>query len=193
MTIHLRETDPGFERRASGLIVPPNRELVAQLRGEGRYTGRIIRDGKVIDEFDAKNLVVAQGLNYMLGAALAGGSVITTWYIGLFSGNYTVLDADVASGIASNATEVTAYAAGARQAWTPNSSTVTGKSTSNSSSQASFTFNGSVTVYGAFLISSATISGTGGTLFSGAQFSASKSVVSGDILQLTYTYTAASA
>lgn len=191
MTIHMPDTDPGFERRASGLLVPD--DMAAQVRGVGRYVGRIIRDGEVIDEFDCKNLVVNQGLNYLLGAALAGGSQITTWYIGLFSGNYTVLAADTASVIAANATEVTAYAAGARQAWTPNSSTPSGQSTSNSSSQASFTFNGSVTVYGAFLISSATISGTGGTLFSGAQFGASKSVVSGDILQLTYTYTAASA
>jgi hypothetical protein len=178
----------GFEANKSGLLVP-----TTKIQGKGRYIGRIIRKGIIIDEFDVENLVVNQGLNYLLGAALAGGSVITTWYIGLFSGNYTVLATDTASGIAAAATEVTAYTAGARQTWTPNSSTVSGQSTSNSSAQASFTFNGSVTLYGGFLISSATISGTSGTLFSGAQFGASKAVVSGDILQLTYTFTAASA
>jgi len=178
----------GFKARPSGLLVPDNKIL-----GVGSYRGEIVRDGVVIDEFDFDNLVVNQGLNYLLGAALAGGSQITTWYIGLFSGNYTVLASDTASGIAAAATEVTAYVAGARQTWTPNSSSPSGQSTSNSSAQASYTFNGSVTLYGAFLISSATISGTGGTLFSGAQFGSSKSVVSGDILNLTYTYTAASA
>ncbi len=190
MNVHQDGAPEGFSRRASGLIVP---ELAGQVLGAGRYIGQIIRKGEVIDEFECKNLVVDQGLNYLLGAALAGGSVVSTWYIGLFSGNYTVLAADTASSIASNSTEVTAYAAGARQAWVPNSSSPSGKSTSNSSSQASFTFNGGVTLYGAFLVSSATISGTGGTLFSGAQFGASKAVVATDILLLTYTYTAASA
>jgi hypothetical protein len=63
----------------------------------------------------------------------------------------------------------------------------------SSGAQASFTFNGGVTIYGGFLISSATINGTTGTLFSGAQFGAAKAVVSGDVLLLTYTYNAASA
>jgi hypothetical protein len=189
MTIH-QEPEAGFIQNASGLLVPA---LANQVLGTGHYRGEIVRDGKVIDEFEFKNLVVNQGLNYLLGAGLAGGAQITTWYIGLFSGNYTVLAADTASVIATNSTEVTAYSGGARPTWVANSSSPTGQSTSNSSSQASFTFTGPVTVFGAFLISSATISGTGGTLFSGAQFGASKSVVSSDVLNLTYTYTAASA
>lgn len=170
----------GYELSPGGVIV-----------GKGAYTGRIIRRGEVIDEFECKNIVVNQGLNYMLNAALGNGAVITTWYVGLFSGNYTVLASDTASNIASASTEVSAYAAGARQAWTP--VTATTQSITNAASQASFTFNGSVTVYGAFLVSTATISGTGGTLFSGAQFGSAKSVVATDILQLTYSYTAASA
>lgn len=178
----------GFHRRASGLIVPDEGGKVI---GKGRYVGKIIRKGVVIDEFDCANLVVNQGLNYLLGAALGGQSVITSWYIGLFSGNYTVLASDTASSIAGNATEVTAYTAGARQAWT--SAAPSGQSITNSASQASFTFNAPVTVYGGFLVSSATISGTSGTLFSGAQFGSAKSVVSGDQLLLTYTYSAASA
>ena len=182
------ETDPGFVRRASGLIVP---ETSNQLLGLGKYVGRIIRAGEVIDEFECKNLVVNQGLNYLLGAALGGQSVITTWYLGLFTGNYTVVATDTAATIAANATEATAYTAGVRQTWT--SAAPSSQSITNSASQASFTFNASITVYGAFLVSSSTISGTSGTLFSGAQFAASKSVVSSDILQLTYTYTAASA
>lgn len=180
-----------FERRASGLLVP--QDGGGKILGAGKYRGQIIRKGIIIDEFDVDNLVVNQGLNYILGAGLAGGSVITTWYLGLFSGNYTVLATDTAATIAANSTEVTAYTAGARQTWTPNSSTVTGQSTSNSSAVASFTFNNTVTVYGGFMVSSATIGGTGGSMFSGAQFGSSKSVVSGDILQLTYTFTSASA
>lgn len=176
----------GYAPRASGLLTPTH-----EILGVGRYTGRIVRAGEVIDEFDVKNLTVNQGLNYLLGAALGAQTVITSWYIGLFSGNYTVLSTDTAASIAANATETTAYSAGARQVWTPAGPTA--QSITNSASQATFTFNSNATVYGAFLISSATISGTTGTLFSGAQFGSSKSAVSGDQLLLTYTYTAASA
>ena len=80
---------------------------IAGVLGAGRYFGRIIRKGEVIDEFETKNLTVNQGLNYMLGAALGAQSVITSWYIGLFSGNYTVLASDTASNIASASTEAT--------------------------------------------------------------------------------------
>lgn len=178
--------DGDFVMTSGGVFVPRN-----EIKGKGVYTGRIIRNGEVIDEFEYENLVVNQGLNYLLGAALGAQSVITSWYIGLFSGNYTVLASDTASSIAANATEVTAYTAGARQTWVP--AAPSGQAITNSASQASFTFNGPVTVYGAFLVSTATISGTGGTLFSGAQFGSPKSVVSSDIMQLTYSYSAASA
>ena len=181
------EAPEGFTRRSSGLLVPEG----GRVTGAGRYTGKVIRAGAVIDEFDVKNLVVNQGLNYMLGAALAAQTVITSWYIGLFSGNYTVLAADTAATIAANATEVTAYTAAARQLWVP--AVPASQSVTNTASQATFTFNAGVTVYGAFLVSSATIGGTSGTLFSGAQFGAAKAVVGGDQLLLTYTYTAASA
>ena len=185
-----------FSRRASGLLVPENR---AKLLMAGSYHCELTRTDGSVEEWDTKNPVVNQGLNYILGAGLAGGSQITAWYLALFTGNYTVLASDTASVIASNASELAAtyYTAGARQVWTPNSSTVTGQSTSNSSAAASFTFQNisspPTNIYGAFLVSSATAVGTGGSLFSGAQFASLKGVANGDVLQITYTYTAASA
>jgi hypothetical protein len=157
----------------------------------GRFLGRIIRDKRVIDEFACENIVVNQGLNYLLGAALGAQSVTTAWYIALFSNNYTILPSDTASNIAASSGEVTQYAAGVRQNWS--SAPPASQSITNSAAQASFTFNATVTVYGAFLISSSAINGTSGILFSGAQFGSPKSVVNTDILQLTYTFTAATA
>ena len=180
------EVPAGYELNAAGLIVPSHKIL-----GHGHYRGEIVRAGETIDTFEFDNLVVNQGLNYLLGAALAAQTVVTSWYIGLFSGNYTVLAADTAATIAANATEVSAYTAAARQLWVP--AVPASQSATNSASQATFTFNAGVTIYGAFLLSSATISGASGTLFSGAQFGAAKAVVAGDQLLLTYTYTAASA
>jgi hypothetical protein len=178
--------------RAKSLLVPDRRLLVPnrQVIG-GRFLGKIIRDSHVIDEFACENIVVNQGLNYLLGAALGGQSTVTSWFIGLFSNNYTILASDTAATIATNAGEVTQYTAGTRQAWT--SAPPTSQSITNSATQASFTFNATLNVYGAFLISSSAINGTSGTLFAGAQFGSPKSVVNTDILQLTYTFTAASA
>jgi hypothetical protein len=60
----------------------------------------------------------------------------------------------------------------------------------NTASKAVFTINGTTTVGGAFLTSNNTKGGSTGTLFSAADFSApgDRSVVSGDILNVTYTF-----
>jgi hypothetical protein len=60
----------------------------------------------------------------------------------------------------------------------------------NSASPATFTINATETVGGAFLTSGSAKSGTTGTLFSAADFSApgDRNVVSGDVLSVTYTF-----
>lgn len=175
-----------FEKNAAGLLVPDHKIV-----GIGTYHGTLIRDGKVIDEFEDRNIVVNEGLNANLNIMLAGASQISSWYLGLFTGNYTPVATVAAATIAGAATECTGYTAGARQQWLP--AAASGQSITNSASRASFTFNATQTIYGGFLISSAVINGTSGTLFSAAQFSSAKNVVNLDQLLLTYTFTAASA
>ena len=172
-----------YTKNEKGLYVPD--ALAA-----GKYLVQHLRNEKVIDEFEAENVIVNEGLNYMINAGLGGGSIISVWYLGLFSGNYSPTSTDAAATIAANATETTAYTAGARQQFQPASAS--GQSITNSASRASFTFNATVAVYGAFLISSATIGGTSGTLFSAAQFGTLKNVTSGDQMLLTYTFSLAS-
>ncbi len=172
-------------RPVTGLIKPDG------FVGIGRYHGQIIRDGKVIDEWEDENLVVNEGLNSLLSVYFNGGTQITTWYCGVFEGNYTPVATVTAATIASASTECTAYASATRPEWVeaaPSSQSIT-----NSASRASFVFNASKTIYGAFLVSTSTKSGTSGTLFSAARFSTSKAVVNTDELLLTYTFTAASA
>ena len=85
----------------------------------------------------------------------------------------------------SNSTRVAASFTAATNA---NPSVVT-----NSSSVASFTINATGTVGGAFLTSGSAKSGATGTLFSEKAFSSpgDRSVVSGDILSVTYTFSLA--
>lgn len=176
--------DFGYDLRDSGLLVPHKINVV------GEYHGQIIRNGVVIDEFVEKNLVVDEGLNALLNIMFAGATQVPTWYLGVFEANYTPVAGVTGATIASAATECTAYAATNRPTYTEASSTA--KSMTNSASRASFVFNASKNVYGAFLISDNTKGGTAGTLFSAARFSSAKVVAADDELLLTYTFTASS-
>lgn len=176
--------DFGYDLR-NGLLVPKQKLYVA-----GEYHGQIIRKGVVVDEFVEKNLVVDEGLNSLLNIMFNGATQVGTWYLGVFEANYTPVAGVTAATIASASTECTAYDGSTRPAYVEASSTA--KSMTNSASRASFVFNASKSIYGAFLISDNTKGGTSGTLFSAARFSSAKTVVDDDELLLTYTFTAAS-
>ena len=175
-----------FEQAASGLLVP-----ASNLKVGGVFHGQIIRAGRVIDEWEDHNLVVNEGLDSLLNIMFHGSTQITTWYMGVFEGNYTPVSTVTAATITSASTECTAYTSSTRPAY--DEAAASSQSITNSASRASFVFNATKTIYGAFLVSTSTKSGTSGTLFSAARFSSSKSVVSTDELLLTYTFTAASA
>ena len=182
-------------------VIVPNRKLIlppdALARVGGVFAIQHVRDGEVIDEFDSKNLVVNQGLNYLLNTALDAAAAQASWYVGLFTGNYTPLATDTASSFPTAATETAAYTVATRPAWTPPAGGSTAQSIDNSASKATFTMNAAATIYGAFLISSNTInntnSATAGVLFAASQFSAPRSVVANDQLLITYAVSAVSA
>lgn len=175
----------GMVLSEGGVLLPASKLLVG-----GMYHGQIIRDGKVIDEFEDPNLVVNEGLDSLLNIYFHGNTQITSWYLGIFEANYTPVSTVTAATITAASTECTAYVSATRPAYDEAASS--GQSLTNSASRASFVFNATKTIYGAFLVSLSTKSGTTGTLFSAAKFSSSKAVESGDELLLTYTFTASS-
>lgn len=158
---------------------------------DGVYKAQLIRKGKVIDEFECENMVVDQGLNYVLNAAFGLAAPLAGWYVGLFEGNFTPTSGTIASTVAGLSTECTAYTSATRPTWTTVAATT--KSLTNGAARASFTFNATKTIYGAFLVSSSTKSGTSGTLFSAARFTTAKTVDTDDELLVTYVLTAADA
>lgn len=181
-----------FQNNERGILVPSSKIAVA-----GKYHGQIIRAGKVIDEWEDPNIVVNEGLNALLNIMFNGTTQITTWYLGIYEGSATPQATWNASNIASSSTEIlgssvslTGYTSTTRPEFVEAASSA--QSLTNSASRASFVFNATKTVNGAFLISNSTKGGTTGTLFSAAAFGTGKSVVSGDELLLTYTFTASS-
>jgi hypothetical protein len=150
------------------------------------------KDGKLKWSAESKNLVVNAGLAYMAGTALTSVTQITTWYIGLYGAGASNTPA-AGDTMSSHAgwTEVVPYSNATRVAATFVTATTANPSVvTNAASPATFTINATSTVGGAFLTSGSAKSGTTGTLFSAADFAApgDRSVVSGDILSVTYTF-----
>lgn len=153
------------------------------------------KDGNLKWSADTKNLVVNAGLAYMAGTALTSVTQITTWYIGLYGAGASNTPA-AGDTMASHAgwTEVVPYSNATRVAATFVTATTANPSVvTNAASPATFNINATSTVGGAFLTSGSAKSGTTGTLFSAADFSApgDRSVVSGDIISVTYTFSLA--
>lgn len=153
------------------------------------------KDGNLKWSADSKNLVVNAGLAYMAGTALTSVAQITTWYIGLYgsgASNTPAATDTMSSHI--GWTEVVPYSNATRVAATFVTATTANPSVvTNAASPATFNINATSTVGGAFLTSGSAKSGTTGTLFSAADFSSpgDRSVVSGDVLSVTYTFSLA--
>ena len=182
------------DQMSSGLIAGTQSGEQAKATGVYHVECRD-KDGNLKWSADTKNLVVNAGLAYMAGTALTSVAQITTWYIGLYGAGASNTPA-AGDTMSSHAgwTEVTAYSNATRVAATFATATTANPSVvTNSASPAVFNINGTTTVGGAFLTSGSAKGGTTGTLFSAADFSSpgDRSVVSGDIISVTYTFSLA--
>lgn len=138
----------------------------------------------------APNLVVNTGLQDMNTKFFAGSAYTAAWYLGLVNGTSTSTIYSGGDTLASHAgwDENTSYT-GNRKAVTFGAATLADPSNiNNASSAASFTMNANATIAGAFLANVAT--GTSGTLFSVSDFQSpgDRTVVSGDVLNITYSF-----
>ena len=179
---------------SSGLIAGTKSNEEAKATGV-YYVECHDKDGNLKWSAESKNLVVNAGLAYMAGTALTSVTQITTWYIGLYGSGASNTPA-AGDTMSSHAgwTEVVPYSNATRVAATFVTATTANPSVvTNAASPATFTINATSTVGGAFLTSGSAKSGTTGTLFSAADFASpgDRSVVSGDILSVTYTFSLA--
>ena len=138
------------------------------------------------------NLVVNVGLKDMNDKYFTGSSYTAAWYIGLY-GAAASNDPAASDTMASHAgwTEVTDYSQSTRPAATFAAATTADPSViTNSASVAVFSINATTTVGGAFLTSDNTKGGTSGILFSASDFASpgDRAVVSGDVINVTYTF-----
>tara|TARA_R100001015_G_C4598794_1_gene153866 strand:- start:444 stop:998 length:555 start_codon:yes stop_codon:yes gene_type:complete len=171
-----------------GLIMKQNSEMNLGLKNVWDVVC-LDKDGNEKWREINKNLVTTVGLNHVLDSVFDGATQITAWYVGL-KGAGTAAAGDTASSH-SGWSDITAYSESVRQ--TLNLGSASSGSIDNSSNKATFSINGSATVAGAFIVSNSGKTATAGTLYGVVDFGSSRSVISGDTLQVTITLTAASA
>ena len=172
-----------YAKTAGGVLMPA-------FNIGGKFICDHVRDGQIIDHWEQPNLVTNEGLDDVLDIMFHAATQITTWYIGVFEGNYTPVASVTAASVTADSTECTAYDEATRQAYVE--AAASSQSITNSASRATFTFNATKTIYGAFLASASAKSATTGSLFSISRFASSKSVVATDQLLITYQIDASS-
>lgn len=161
----------------------------------GAMKVRDYRDGSTSIEH---NLVVNQGLNHFLNAALpatGGYTPVTQWYIAPFSGNYTPTATLTAATFTATATEFTAYTSGTRLALNIAAAATT-QTTGNAGAEALLELNagGPYNIYGGAIISAAAKSATTGILLAAVRFTSPRlNLAGGDRLGLEYVITAGDA
>jgi len=153
----------------------------------GVYKHAVFRKGVRITPWEvADNLVVTEGRTHLLSVGFNQGSQVTTWFGGLLG----AATSPAAGWTMTDITEFTNYDEAVRESYvedTPAAGSVTNTTTMD------FTISvDSSTVYGAFLCSDNTKSGTSGTLMSAALFANARVLYDDDVLKVTYTLNTAS-
>lgn len=168
--------DGRFEESEEGIFVPSER---AMIQGVVAY-------GKRGEEADwTHNLIVGEGLNYLVGASTGAVPPIANWYIAVFTGDVVVQASWTAANFNSNATEFTQYDESSRPAWSPGS--VASGARDSFSSKASFTSSTDGAILrGAALISANGKGSTSGTLMGATRFASDKPLDTGEILDIGY-------
>jgi len=146
-------------------------------------------DGNIKWEEKYTNLVVNEGLDYLLDVGFAGGAQVDPWYVGLLGSSPSPAagwtDADLA------AVDFVDYDEATLQEF--DEGAVASQSVDNSASKATFTISSDAsTIGGAFLISGSDKATPSGTLYCAGAFSGGdKSADDNDVLEITVTLTTA--
>ena len=172
----------------AGVVANPVTQVVEKML-KNRYKVEAFRDGKLLwtEEFD--NLVVNVGLDDSLDKHLKGAAYTAAWYVGVVGATPTFAAGDTMGGAHAGWTEQTTYDEATRPVLTLG--TVSGQSVDNSASKAVFTISGTVTLGGAFVVTTSNKGGTTGILYGGGVFSQNRALVDNDVLNVTITCTAA--
>lgn len=143
------------------------------------------KDGVLKWEEECFNGIVDEGLEALLDAYFNAGTQPANFYIGLID-NATFSAFAGADTMSSHAgwDEDTTYSEATRPEWAPGAAA--SRAVTNATT-VDFSINGTTAIYGIFISTNNTKSGTTGVLWATAAFSSVASVENGDTLKVTYT------
>ncbi len=148
------------------------------------------KDGNIKWVNLAPNLVVNTGLQDMNTQYFTGNAYTSIWYVGLINSTSSSTTFSGGDTLSSHAgwEENSNYSGNRKQANFGVATLADPSNINNASSVASFTMTANATISGAFLCNVAT--GTSGLLFSAADFQSpgDRTVVVGDVLNVTYSF-----
>ena len=150
-------------------------------------------DGKLKWTEEFPNLVVNAGLQYINTQFFKGVTYTATWFMGLVTGPGASNTYAAGNTMVTHAgwTENTAYTQTARPTMAFGTATTADPSVIVTSAPVVFTMNASAIIAGAFVTTDNVKGGTAGTLFSVGNFTVGdRTIVSGDTLNVTYTFSA---
>ena len=173
------------------------------LKVGGVFTWEHIRDGKTIGKGEMSNIVTNEGLTYLINSALGaivGGAPtpFTAMYVGLTTANRSFVAGDTGATINATGQEFEIYDEAARPSWDVQALATTGSIlVNNTGAEATFTVGdlsgsgGSQIIYGAFITSSSTKSGSGdasSTLLCGKNFASTRTLFTSDVFKVGYSF-----
>jgi len=141
----------------------------------------------------AHNIITNEGLDHILDTELHGATAITAWYCALVETDTTA--AATQTYATPIYTESTSYDETQRPAY--DEAAASSQVITNSANKAAFTISDTKTMYGAALVGGGSAALTkadaagGGTLLCYAKFTSSRAVVDDDVINLTYSISAA--
>lgn len=149
--------------------------LAARLRGDMSFTDIAIDS----------NLIVFEGIDYVLATAFKGTGQTSAYFIAPYAGAVDPSQALTHATWVAALTEFVNYTEGARQSWATDAEAA--QTVHNATTPAVFTLNtGGGTVNGAALVSSSAKSAVTGLLIAASRFGAARVMLAGDKLSLEY-------
>jgi hypothetical protein len=186
LTTHARELKGYMDRHQYDVtdqgIVFPKAGLIA--RGEYHISSPGYEDSV------EHNLIPTEGMNHILMVALSNTAKLNSFYLALFSGNYTPVAGLTAANFAASATEIVSgtegYTEATRPVWTP--AAAASGAIDNLASRANFTIATAtnITIRGAALLSSNVKGSTTGVIISAARFAVDRIQYNTDVFTMGY-------
>ncbi len=167
-----------YEMTPDGILFPQASALMG---------GMIAHTVNASDMRVDKNTFTIEGLNYLMNLGFKAASPETAFYVAPFSTNATPASSLTAATFTSTLGEATGYTPSTRPEFVEG--TVASGAVSNSASRAEITATGSLTIWGAGLLSVATKSATTGVLAAAAKFSVVRTLAATDVLAYQWTLT----